>query len=413
MISPKGQVKLLDFGIAKNTDTNSAEYTQTSTSQQMGTPMYMSPEQVNETKSVTAQSDIYSLGVVLWQMVMGQKPYDIKTLSTFQLQSKIVNENLALTNTSWDASIQKATHKNLDSRYTSAQLFLNDLQNPAAVKIDKTAFKKNDDKTIFENKEEATIIENNISKEIKCPRCLGKGEVDWEDIKRLNRLNDWDPGPCAYCDQEGKVLESKALQVAPNGINLVYEDPLSDGFYGGHIDDLEEFIEVVVSSFDEDYLNVKFNGELDYFNNSGWGALDNNLLDKFSIPTDVQEKISIIAHYEKLKWALFSTKSIEVYFAAYTKFDDERVESNLLFISTDSLVYTFSLSVLIDGYEDLGCISSLEVHNDILKINSYCLEEGQMEGDKRTDYYDEIKLNPEICQFIAALYNEIDSRGLI
>jgi serine/threonine protein kinase len=151
MISPNGQVKLLDFGIAKNTDTNSAEYTQTSTSQQMGTPMYMSPEQVNETKSVTAQSDIYSLGVVLWQMVMGQKPYDTKTLSNFQLQSKIVNENLALTNTNWDTSIQKATHKNLDNRYTSAQQFLNDLQNLGSIK---------DDKTIFENKDESTVIEN-------------------------------------------------------------------------------------------------------------------------------------------------------------------------------------------------------------------------------------------------------------
>ena len=157
MISPKGQVKLLDFGIAKNTDTNSAEYTQTSTSQQMGTPMYMSPEQVNETKSVTAQSDIYSLGVVLWQMVMGQKPYDTKTLSNFQLQSKIVNENLALTNTNWDTSIQKATHKNLDNRYTSAQLFLNDLQNPESI---------NDDKTIFENKEESTVIENKKTQDI-------------------------------------------------------------------------------------------------------------------------------------------------------------------------------------------------------------------------------------------------------
>jgi serine/threonine protein kinase len=166
MISPKGQVKLLDFGIAKNTDTSSAEYTQTGTGVQMGTLMYMSPEQVNETKSVTAQSDIYSLGVVLWQMVVGQKPYDTKTLSTFQLQSKIVNENLALTNTNWDASIQKATHKNIDSRYTSAQHFFNDLQNPTAAKVDKTAFEKNDDKTIFENKVEATIIENKKSQTI-------------------------------------------------------------------------------------------------------------------------------------------------------------------------------------------------------------------------------------------------------
>ena len=160
MINPKGQVKLLDFGIAKNTDTNSAEYTQTSTSQQMGTPMYMSPEQVNETKSVTAQSDIYSLGVVLWQMVMGQKPYDTKTLSNFELQLKIVQEPLTLTQTIWDSCIQKATHKNLESRYTSTHVFLNDLQKPVAAKVDKTVFEKNDDKTIFENKEEATIIEN-------------------------------------------------------------------------------------------------------------------------------------------------------------------------------------------------------------------------------------------------------------
>jgi serine/threonine protein kinase len=160
MISPNGQVKLLDFGIAKNTDTNSAEYTQTSTSQQMGTPMYMSPEQVNETKSVTGQSDIYSLGVVLWQMVMGQKPYDTRTLSNFELQLKIVQEPLALTHTIWDNCIQKATYKNIESRYTSAQLFLNDLQTPETIKDDKTTFEKNDNKTIFENKEEATIVEN-------------------------------------------------------------------------------------------------------------------------------------------------------------------------------------------------------------------------------------------------------------
>jgi hypothetical protein len=99
-------------------------------------------------------------------MVMGQKPYDTKTISNFQLQSKIVNENLALTNTIWDTSIQKATHKKLESRYTSAQLFLNDLQKPESIKDDKTIFEKTDDKTIFENKAEATIIENNKTQNI-------------------------------------------------------------------------------------------------------------------------------------------------------------------------------------------------------------------------------------------------------
>jgi serine/threonine protein kinase len=117
MITPNGKVKLMDFGIAKNTDANSAEYTQTGTGVQMGTPMYMSPEQITETKSVTAQSDIYSLGVVLWQMVTGKRPYDTKTLSSFLLQSKIVTEPLENTNTMWDRIISKATAKQPKDRY--------------------------------------------------------------------------------------------------------------------------------------------------------------------------------------------------------------------------------------------------------------------------------------------------------
>ena len=119
MIDKKGKVKLMDFGIAKNTDANAAEYTQTGTGMQMGTPMYMSPEQITETKSVTAQSDIYSLGVVLWQMVTGKKPYDTKTLSNFQLLTKIVTEKLADTKTAWDSIIHMATAKERENRYKS------------------------------------------------------------------------------------------------------------------------------------------------------------------------------------------------------------------------------------------------------------------------------------------------------
>jgi formylglycine-generating enzyme required for sulfatase activity/tRNA A-37 threonylcarbamoyl transferase component Bud32 len=117
MIDKKGKVKLMDFGIAKTLDASSSEYTQTGTGMQMGTPMYMSPEQITETKSVTAQSDIYSLGVVLWQLVTGQKPYDTNTLSSFQLQTKIVNDALTQTNTTWDAVIQKCTQKDIRSRF--------------------------------------------------------------------------------------------------------------------------------------------------------------------------------------------------------------------------------------------------------------------------------------------------------
>jgi uncharacterized protein (TIGR02145 family) len=123
MVNPQGQLKLLDFGIAKQTNTASAEYTITGTNQRMGTTLYMSPEQIHETRSVTPRSDIYSLGVVLWQMVTGQKPYSTETLSAFQLQTKIVNEPLPLTGTNWDNLIQKATEKDSLHRYSDINSF--------------------------------------------------------------------------------------------------------------------------------------------------------------------------------------------------------------------------------------------------------------------------------------------------
>jgi serine/threonine-protein kinase len=123
MLDGRGNIKLLDFGIAKATDANSAEYTQTGTGVQMCTPMYMSPEQVQATNPITPQSDIYSLGVMLWQMVSGEKPYDLSAISNFQLQLLIVNEPLKVVNSKWDSLIQKATQKNLSDRFANCDEF--------------------------------------------------------------------------------------------------------------------------------------------------------------------------------------------------------------------------------------------------------------------------------------------------
>jgi serine/threonine protein kinase len=144
MIAKDLQVKLMDFGIAKTSDASSNEYTQTGTGVQMGTPIYMSPEQITETKAVTVKSDIYSLGVVLWQMVTGQKPYNTNTLSTFQLQTKIVNEDLPKTYSIFDDIIQKATYKNPDIRYKDIQAFKDAMK--SSVK------KKKDDETVIDTK---------------------------------------------------------------------------------------------------------------------------------------------------------------------------------------------------------------------------------------------------------------------
>jgi serine/threonine protein kinase len=153
MLDKKGNIKLMDFGIAKNMDVTSSDYTHTGTNQNMGTPMYMSPEQIKSTKDVTLQSDIYSLGVVLWQMVMGKKPYDTKTISIFELQNKIVTENLSLTNSKFDFLIEVATAKELNIRYNNCKEFKTKLDNlnKEVTGITNLNNSENSEKTIFDN----------------------------------------------------------------------------------------------------------------------------------------------------------------------------------------------------------------------------------------------------------------------
>ena len=70
MISKHGEVKLMDFGIAR--DDKLSDLTETGTG--LGTPSYMSPEQILGDK-LDFRSDVFSLGIVLFQMVTGQKPF--------------------------------------------------------------------------------------------------------------------------------------------------------------------------------------------------------------------------------------------------------------------------------------------------------------------------------------------------
>lgn len=73
---PGGErVKLLDFGIAKMAEHLSAQPVRTKSDVLMGTPTYMSPEQCRGAKLATDRSDVYSLGVILYQMIAGQPPF--------------------------------------------------------------------------------------------------------------------------------------------------------------------------------------------------------------------------------------------------------------------------------------------------------------------------------------------------
>jgi serine/threonine protein kinase len=141
MVTNNEQIKLLDFGIAKNTNEGAVDYTKTGLAQQMGTPLYMSPEQVRGTSEITKETDYYSLGIVLWQMVMNKKPYDSTEFSLPEIQVSILKEPLPLTNTIWDEIIQNATKKKHESRFINKKK-LNDSNDTDDTILDSTLKKK-------------------------------------------------------------------------------------------------------------------------------------------------------------------------------------------------------------------------------------------------------------------------------
>jgi len=121
-------IKILDFGIAKLIGQD-AELT--GTGMQMGTPMYMSPEQVKDSKHLDKRSDIYSLGVMMYFMLTGKAPYDTNTNSNFDILNKIVNEPLPnlRDHSHLNSIIQKATTKEASKRIQSCEEFLELLRN--------------------------------------------------------------------------------------------------------------------------------------------------------------------------------------------------------------------------------------------------------------------------------------------
>ena len=72
MLTARGELKLVDLGIAKRIDEDQGL---TQTGQAVGTPHYISPEQIRGVKDIDARADIYSLGATFYHLVTGHAPY--------------------------------------------------------------------------------------------------------------------------------------------------------------------------------------------------------------------------------------------------------------------------------------------------------------------------------------------------
>jgi serine/threonine protein kinase len=130
ILQPDDVPKILDFGIAKIIHGNT-HLTQTGT--RIGSVLYMSPEQILG-REIDYRSDIYSLGVTLFEMLSGKEPYDTTTNSEYELQTKIISDPIPPIRSfnpgvspQVEQVISRATAKNPSERFNNCDEFINAL----------------------------------------------------------------------------------------------------------------------------------------------------------------------------------------------------------------------------------------------------------------------------------------------
>jgi serine/threonine-protein kinase len=124
LIDKKGRVKIADFGLAKllrpgeGPGVRGSPYTLTGSHQIMGTPHYMAPEQMERPQTVDHRADIYSLGVVFYEMLTGELP-----LGRFPSPSQKVQVDVRL-----DEVVLRSLEKEPERRYQQASEVKSDVE---------------------------------------------------------------------------------------------------------------------------------------------------------------------------------------------------------------------------------------------------------------------------------------------
>jgi len=118
LLDKKGRVKIADFGLARLLAQTPDDFTLTGSHQVMGTPKYMAPEQLEGSHEVDHRADIYSLGVVFYEMLTGELP-----LGRFEPPSKKVQVDVRL-----DEIVLRTLEKEPSRRYQAASQIKSDVE---------------------------------------------------------------------------------------------------------------------------------------------------------------------------------------------------------------------------------------------------------------------------------------------
>ncbi len=137
LLDAEDRVKLIDFGIASSAGSKRLTYARFT--RNMGTPDYISPEQVKGNRG-DARSDLYSLGVILYEMLTGEVPFQGAN-PLIVLNSRLTNPPIPPREIDPEVApqlqeiIYRALERNAALRYATASDFARDLQNPDAVTV--------------------------------------------------------------------------------------------------------------------------------------------------------------------------------------------------------------------------------------------------------------------------------------
>jgi serine/threonine protein kinase len=190
MIANDGSVRLLDFGIARKT--GGAMETLTKTGMIVGTPEYMSPEQFG-THRVDERSDLYSLGVVLFELMTGKVPFGGETPVAIAMkviqQPSVAPRSVRKDIPEWiDRIVVKCMEKDPKSRYLNASQLAVELRKPNAKARPSMRRLPNGDSAVLDTNEEAKFPLILVSDNDKASWDVGMALRFAENFYRLQEI---------------------------------------------------------------------------------------------------------------------------------------------------------------------------------------------------------------------------------